>query len=77
MGALSALDPMLVAQVANPLVCAGGLVTIFAGSPAFKTAWIDVVTSEEKIAEQGNLGCGWRMVINVPVYHYICWPALV
>ena len=65
-GALSALDPALVAQVSNPLVCARGLVTIFACYSAFKTAGIDVVASAKEIAEQGNLGCRWRMMINDP-----------
>lgn len=50
-GALSALNPAFVAQVSNPLVYAGGLVPMFTGFSAFKTAGIDLVTSAKEIAE--------------------------
>jgi hypothetical protein len=55
-GALSALNPAFVAQISNPLVYTGGLVTLLTGFSAFKTAGIDVVTSAKEIAEQGDLG---------------------
>ena len=64
-GTFSALDAALVAQFSDSFVCAGGLVTIFAGSSAFKTAGIDIVTSAEKIAEESNLGCSRRILINI------------
>jgi hypothetical protein len=65
--AFNAPERAFVAQVSNPFVCAGGLVTIFAGSSAFKPAGIHVLTSAKEIAEQGNLGYRRRMVINDPV----------
>ena len=53
--AVAAFDPGFLANAANPLVTAGGLVAGPSGFPTFKPARIDILAASKKGSEQLDL----------------------